>query len=360
MTHVNIFINGVLQTPGYAYQFTGGTSFLFTEAPRVNDKVDVFFYVGQQGVDVGITTVRETLKVGDDLFVQKHPLFQETVDQILSRTISEIAGSDKVETPIYTGPGVNQNDFKPFSWTKQKKDKFIKGDIVYKTRDQLEPRIFPTAKVIGDVNSDSTEIFVDNAQFFDYDEIVYDLNVNTFEFDAFLIDHSEPVSPEFSVTVGAGGTISSISIANAGAGYTGSSIDVKFSAPKSIGVGVGTTASATATIASDGSISNVSLTNIGFGYTTTNLPQTIVEIPTAKFEQISEVANVQGFSGIITGISETTGTGGQKAIKFNFVGLEDYGVNGESQVASDVLDLVAGYPVMIYNTTVGLGRPTVM
>ena len=354
-----IFINGVLQTPGYAYQFTGGTSFIFTEAPRINDKVDVFFYVGQQGVDVGITTVRETLKVGDDLFVQKHPLFQETVDQILSRTISEIAGSDKVETPIYTGPGVNQNDFKPFSWTKQKKDKFIKGDIVYKTRDQLEPRIFPTAKVIGDVNSDSTEIFVDNAQFFDYDEIVYDLNVNTFEFDAFLIDHSEPVSPEFSVTVGAGGTISSISIANAGAGYTGSSIDVKFSAPKSIGVGVGTTASATATIASDGSISNVSLTNIGFGYTTTNLPQTIVEIPTAKFERISEVANVQGFSGIITGISETTGTGGQKAIKFNFVGLQDYGVNGESQVASDVLDLVAGYPVMIYNTTVGQGAVSV-
>ena len=77
-----IFINGVLQTPGYAYQFTGGTSFVFTEAPRENDKVDVFFYVGQQGVDVGITTVRETLKVGDDLFVQKHPLFQETVDQI--------------------------------------------------------------------------------------------------------------------------------------------------------------------------------------------------------------------------------------------------------------------------------------
>ena len=57
-----IFINGVLQTPGYAYQFTGGTSFLFMEAPKVNDKVDIFFYVGQDGVDVTKIEVKETIK----------------------------------------------------------------------------------------------------------------------------------------------------------------------------------------------------------------------------------------------------------------------------------------------------------
>ena len=39
--------------------------------------------------------------------------------------------------------------------------------------------------------------------------------------------------------------------------------------------------------------------------------------------------------------------------------MQDYGVNGESQVASDVLDLVAGYPVMIYNTKVGQGAVSV-
>ena len=354
-----IFINGVLQTPGYAYQFTGGTSFVFTEAPRENDKVDVFFYVGKEGIDVGITTVRETLKVGDDLFVQKHPLFQETVDQLLSRTIAEIAGSDKVETPIYTGPGVNQNTFKPFSWTKQKKDKFIKGDVVYKTRDQLEPKIFPTAKVIGDVNADSTQIFVDNAQFFDYDEIIYDLNVNTFEFDAFMVEHSEPRAADFNVTVDTTGSISNITVTNAGAGYTGTTTEIKFSAPKAIGVGIGTTATATANIATNGTITSATITNPGLGYTSTNAPNVITEIPTAKFETISEVSNVQGFSGIITGISETTGTGGQKAIKFNFVGLKDYGRSGESEVASDVLDLVAGYPISIFDTKVGQGAVSV-
>ena len=354
-----IFINGVLQTPGYAYQFTGGTSFVFQEAPKEDDKVDIFFYIGQEGVDVGITTVTETLKVGDDLFVKKHPLFQQTVDQLTSRPIAEIAGSDVVETPVYTGPGIEQTIFRPFDWTKQKKDKFIKGDVVYKTRDQLEPKIFPTAKIIKDVTPSDTEIFVDNAQFFDYDEIIYDLNVGTFKFDAFMVDHSEPVSAAFTATVSAAGTIASISITDPGSGYSGSSIDVKFAAPKVVGVGIGTTAAATATVSAAGTITSVSLTNIGLGYTTAVAPNVIAEIPTATYESIGNVLNVQGFTGIITGISETTGTGGQKAIKFNFVGLKDYGVDGESQVASDVLDLLAGYPVTIFDTKVGNGAVSV-
>ena len=39
-----IFVNGVLQTPNISYQFEGGTTFTFTEAPMASDKVDVFFY----------------------------------------------------------------------------------------------------------------------------------------------------------------------------------------------------------------------------------------------------------------------------------------------------------------------------
>ena len=48
---------------------------------------------------------------------------------------------------------------------------FVNGDIIPKTRPILEPLIFLTAKVIGNIEIDSTEIFVDNAQFFDFDEI---------------------------------------------------------------------------------------------------------------------------------------------------------------------------------------------
>jgi len=354
-----IFVNGVLQTPGYSYQFTGGTSFLFSEAPKVNDKIDIFFYVGIDGVDVTQVETTETIKVGDDLFVRKHPAYNDTQDQLRERSITEITGSDIVETDIYTGPGVNDNIFRPFDWIKQKKDIYVKGDIISKVRPVLETKVFPTARIIGDVSPSSSEIFVDNAQFFDYDEIILDLNSGSFAFDAFMVDSNEPVSAAFTATVSAAGTVSAVTITNAGFGYTTATIDVKFSAPKEIGVGVGTTATGTATVV-NGQVTSVSITNSGLGYTNTNPPSIIVEIPRPTYETVTNVQNVQGFSGIITGISTTTGVGGHPlALKFNFRAMTDYGLNGEANVASDALDLIAGYPVMIYDTTVGNGVTSV-
>ena len=46
-----IFINGILQEPITNYLFEGGTSFAFTKAPLVEDKVDIYFYKGVDGVD---------------------------------------------------------------------------------------------------------------------------------------------------------------------------------------------------------------------------------------------------------------------------------------------------------------------
>ena len=355
-----IFVNGVLQTPGYSYQFTGGTSFMFMEAPKVNDKVDIFFYLGQDGIDVIQVETTETLKVGDDVRMLRQPLISTTEKQINNRAITEITGSDIIETNIYSGPGVDDTNFRPFDWIKQKKDIYVKGDIISKVRSVLETKVFPTARIIGDVTPTSTDIFVDNAQFFDYDEIILDLNQNTFTFDAFMMETSnEPVSAEFTSTVSIAGTVSAITVDNVGLGYTTSTIDLKFSAPKEVGVGVGTTATATATI-SNGQVSVVTITNPGFGYTNTNPPKIITALPTPLYETINTVQNVQGFNGVITGISTTTGTGGHPlALKFNFRAMKDYGENGEANVASDALDLVAGYPIMIYETTVGNGVTSV-
>ena len=58
-----IFVNGVIQEPGQHYQFEGGTSFTFSEAPDEDDKVDIFFYRGSRGTDsVSVNTV-ETVTV---------------------------------------------------------------------------------------------------------------------------------------------------------------------------------------------------------------------------------------------------------------------------------------------------------
>ena len=46
-----IFVNGVVQDPGEAFTFDGGTSFEFTQAPDPTDIIDIFFYKGTQGVD---------------------------------------------------------------------------------------------------------------------------------------------------------------------------------------------------------------------------------------------------------------------------------------------------------------------
>ena len=341
-----IFVNGVLQQPNTSYQFNGGTSFVFTEAPKSSDKVDIFFYLGQDGVDVTVIDINETIKIGDDLFVRKHPLYPNTESQLRSRSIVDILGSDSVETDNYVGNGINEVTFKPVDWIKQKKDKYIKGDIVYKTRDTLEPNIYPTGKIIGDVTPTSNEIFVDDAQFFNYEENNYGITITSF--DGLIVEGSDPVSAAFTATVSAAGTISAITITNPGVGYSTASLPIKFSNPSSVGVGVGTTASATATI-SGGGVVSVVITNPGFGYTSTNPPQLITEIPKATNELITTIENVQGFSGIITGITTTTGTGGHPlALKINF-----------RANASDANDLVAGYPIFVYNTTVGTGVTSV-
>ena len=44
-----IFINGVVQNPGEAYTFDGGTSFTFAQAPDPTDIIDIFFYKRHRG-----------------------------------------------------------------------------------------------------------------------------------------------------------------------------------------------------------------------------------------------------------------------------------------------------------------------
>jgi hypothetical protein len=351
-----IFVNGVIQEPFYAYRFFGGTSFEFTEAPKLSDKIDIFFYLGQDGVDISLIDVNETIKIGDDLFVRKNPFYPQISDQERNRTIVDIIGSDTVETDLYIGTGINESYYRPIEWIKQKTDKYIKGDIVYKTRDSLEPFVYPTAKIIGDIDIGSSNIFVDNAQFFNYEENNYGITIASV--DGLIVQGSDPISAGFTATVSAAGTISAITITNPGLGYS-TSIPIKISNPRvgvgtfklesvglGVGIGIGTTATAIANV-SGGKVVSVTITNPGFGYTVA--PNIIAEVPIIATEMIEGIANIQGFSGIITGISTTTGISGHPlALKINF-----------RANASDANDLQSGYPILVYNTTIGTGVTSV-
>mgnify|MGYP003133587279 CR=1 FL=1 len=341
-----IFINGILQEPESAYLFAGGTSFVFTEPPKVEDKVSIFFYRGTAGSDTTlITNVYQTLKIGDDVQLDK---ILNSVPNQQTRVATAITSTNVLETNLYKGVGITTEQ-KSLNWTKQKVDKIINGEVVYKSRSTLEPLIFPTAKIIGDFSTTDTEIFVDNASFFDEEGSV----TGSSPISGRIVDNTTTrVSAAITAIVSTAGTISSLNIVSGGSGYVGATTDLSIAAPFGVGigtttrdkyaeVGVSTFASGTATI-TNGSITDTTITNMGLGYTSTAAPNVLVSLPTFDSELIGNITSVKGFSGIVTGIGTTAGDGVPLALKF-------------SLYASSYSDLNINYPIYISNTTVGTG-----
>ena len=345
-----IFVNGVIQEPGYAYQFEGGTSFIFKEAPKSNANVSIFFYRGVRNVDSVSVNVNETIKIGDTVQVRGLESLEGVNDQD-PRTVYDIEGSDIIQTNLYAGDGIDTENYRFFDWSKQKVDSVINGEYVYKTRDSLESQVYPTARIIKNVDQNSTSIFVDNVELFDYEENEFGVKINSY--DALIVNGTDPVSAAITAIVSDNGQIDSLVISDGGSGYDQSSpLEIKISAPKSVSTGIGTTATATVNII-NGSVSGYTITNSGLGYSKYAPPQVIVPLPSVAYEtvtfnrpnQLTQIA--RGFSGIITGIAQTTGTGGNpRALRF-FLRREDNSLTFD--------DLNTGYPIYIFNTDVGTG-----
>ncbi len=105
------------------------------------------------------------------------------------------------------------------------------------------------------------------------------------------------------------------------------------------------------TVSAAGTITSpFDITNAGAGYTNTNIPEVIAPTENILTEDIENISIVQGFSGIITGITTTNGVNGHEmAIKF-FV---EYDQN------ISFTDLEIGYPIYVSETTVGSGVTSV-
>ena len=77
-----VVINGIIQDPGVAYFFDGGTSFSFSQAPKIEDNIDIFFYRGTRNDDDRlITNINQTIKRGDLVQVYKNNAIRGTVTQ---------------------------------------------------------------------------------------------------------------------------------------------------------------------------------------------------------------------------------------------------------------------------------------
>jgi len=164
-----IFINGVLQKPVTNYVFKGGTSFVFTKAPLPEDEVEIYYYKGLKGTDaLQNDNVIPTIEPGDIVQVNSNNTISNTVTQE-NRTVYSLTESDRIETNRYAGIGVDEQNQKPVSWAKQKIGKKINGEFVPKTRDSIEPLVFPTARIIKDVSTTDTEVFIENSKLFSFE-----------------------------------------------------------------------------------------------------------------------------------------------------------------------------------------------
>lgn len=339
-----IFINGILQEPNIAYEFNGGSLVRFLTPPKTNDNVEIYFYRGSRGIDSLLVDVYSPIQVGDTVQIYNiNSNLQETFTQE-PRTVFDINSSTLLETNLYFDQGINEQIERPIYITKQKEDIII-NDILYsKSRNSLEPQIYPTSKVIKDFSSSDTEIFVDNSKFFDYEG-----ELPTETIDLLIIPSNESVEVGIvTAIVSTAGTIHSLSIVSGGIGYTGSSAEIKISNPYyGIGVGIGTTATAELTIL-NGSISNANIINPGFGYTNTNPPQVIVEYPSLEDETLTSANTVSGFDGTIIGIGTTSGIGTDFGIEFKIL-----------TPGGNYSDLSVGYPIYIFDTKVGTGLTTI-
>ena len=178
-----IFVNGVLQEPVKHYTFGGGTSISFETAPTTEDDVFIFFYRGTVGSDSQLFDVNEIIKEGDSLDLFKSA--QLELNQVAkdntnfaqqdSRIVQRIATASVVETPFYQGSGVNNDNYKPLRWNKQKRDIVFGGGLVSKARDQSEAQITPIANVLSSIGSTDTSLFVDHTERFrDIDGLLTD------------------------------------------------------------------------------------------------------------------------------------------------------------------------------------------
>ena len=296
-----VFINDILQKPGEAYKFKGGSIIEFTEAPKKGDIVKTIFYKGSGDIDVIFRDILETVKVGDTLTLQNEPGFGQGPGLMQdSRTVIGINTTDSVETNPYSGPGITTDDtlLRPIKWCKQTREKVINGIVVGKDRVHYEPNIHPSSYLISSVGIGSTVAYVDNLRpFFNPQN---ESPLRSFQNKVVVTSQNVISGASGTAIVSSTGDISSIDITDGGLGYN-SAPNVIIQTP----VGIGTTqkAEATSTLTS-GSVSAITITSAGTGYTTSQPPAVMIEPPTLLSETVE--ATYEGDSGVIVGVGTTT------------------------------------------------------
>jgi hypothetical protein len=348
-----VFLNNVLQEPGVAYRFNGGSNLTFTEPPKVGDTCAILFYRGTGAVDVISRDIIETIKSGDTVKINasdtQNPL-EFNQDQ---RFVVGITTADSFRTATYTGGGLTTDVTieRPFTWCKQQEDLFIDNKPITKDRDLYTARIFPETHIIKPVGLGSTEIWVTSALplFDSYSEGQVE-SKQTIE----IYDQTPRIGAAATAIVSGFGTIASISVTNSGLGYTATPL---VSIANSVGFGSATRATATASITGT-AVTSISVSNAGAGYTFSNPPVVLITPPRFDKEEIKNV-DYAGDYGIISGVGTTSVGVATVGLVFDLLipqgsSLRSTSVMGPG-AARTISNIATGMPFVVFDSNIGQG-----
>ena len=349
-----VFVNDILQVPGRAYQFEGGSSLTFTEAPKEGDTSKIIFYRGSGNLDVIRRNILETVKVGDDVTISYDPSVGQTrFLQENERTVSEVVSTDVIKTSPYFGPGNVEDPTlrRPAIWCRQTTDRVINEREIGKDRILYEPIIQPFAYIIQPVSIGQTIVYVDNIRPFFNPQNENDVTLE-FQKKVKITQQDVKVSAAATAVVDEFGTIDSITLTDGGLGYDASPV-VTIQSP----VGLGTTQRATAVAnisSTTGIVTSISVVGVGTGYDQSNPPVVLIE-PPRMFEEDGEVDLFSGDSGVIVGFGLTTTVGLENQLILDlYIPQDSYLRNTSiSGSATTISSLSTGDYFMTFNTNVG-------
>ena len=354
-----IFLNDILQIPFESYVFNGGSQITFSEAPKLGDKVRIYYYRGSDH-DVIDVDILETVKTGDNLTINKYPdIGLDDVFQQEPRTVTGITTSDTVTTNTYIDAGITtvRTLQRPVTWKKQIQDVVVNNIGIGKDRVELEPGIRPTAYLIKSVSAGSTEIFVDSSVPL-FNQIDDTVEVKQ---SVLIIDRTTKTGAAATALVDGDGSISRINISDGGSGFTRPP-HVSIGVTAGIGTvtaGIGTTstnATATATISGVGTVNSITVRNAGAGYTNTNPPIVMIEPESVTQDTLTSI-KYDGDFGDIVGIATTAVTGIGTALQLDLY-IPDTSILRDASVmgsAVAVSGIQTGYYFTTFKTNVGNG-----
>ena len=314
-----IFINDIIQKPGHAYTFEGGSKITFTEPPVEGSSLQILFYRGTDS-DVTTDSAVPRIKIGDGVTIRKNrqtitPLSQD------QRIVTDIINDDTIETTLYTRQGISDQEepLRPIKWCKQQTDLIVGGTKISKSRPEYAAKIGPSARLIAGLSTDATTFYTNaGSLIFSKTEAP-----DTAEFKVTILeDHNETGfgSTTFSIRKE---TINEVSVVGdegiiAGIGSTDRGVQFEFFVPLSSPLRLNEFGGITRTGIATGDYFIVSHSNVGNGLTALSQDRsTTVGIATTCIDGVYEVSHIDvvgtGTMRVYTNVAEGHG--------LNFTGI---------------------------------------